>query len=310
MQTVLITGGTGLVGKALSSMLVTRGYSVIIVTRSPEKYSNTASIKYAAWDVEKAQVDINALLAADFIIHLAGAGVVDHKWTAAYKKKIIDSRTKSIELLINRLKDQSHNVEALISASAIGWYGPDKIPGHSFIESEPADKSFLGETCRLWEESADGAQALGIRVCKLRTGIVLSNEGGALQEFKKPLNFGIAAILGTGKQVISWIHIEDLCRLYIHAIENPGMRSSYNAVAPEPVTNQQLTLALAEKMKGKFFVPLNVPRIALKLMMGARSIEVLKSATVSAVKTQSSGFTFVYPSLQAALKELVQKPET
>ena len=155
------------------------------------------------------------------------------------------------------------------------------------------------------EESITTAEIMGIRVCKLRTGIVLSNDGGALVEFKKPLRMGIAAILGNGKQMISWIHIEDLCRMFIHAVENPKLNESFNAVAPYPVSNKTLTLTLAKLIRGRFFIPMHVPSFILKLMLGESSIEVLKSTTVSSDKIKSTGFTFYYPSIEAALKELI-----
>lgn len=303
MQTVLITGGTGLVGKSLTTMLLKKGYKVIVLTRSLQGKQNDENFSFAEWDVHKNKMDIAALMSADYIIHLAGAGVVDKKWTAEYKKEILDSRTLSSKLIIDSLRTNPHHVKAIISASAIGWYGPDISEGHFFVEEDAADKTFLGETCMLWEKSIEDAQNLGIRVCKLRTGIVLANEGGALKEFKKPIQMGVAGILGSGKQMISWIHIEDMCRMYLFAIEN-NLSGSYNAVAPLPVTNKELTLKLAKSMRGNFFIPMHVPEFVLRIMMGQRSIEILKSTTVSAKKISAAGFIFVYPSIDAAIKDL------
>ena len=305
MQTVLITGGTGLVGRALTKHLSAKGYQIIILTRSPANKENNKYIRYAAWDIKKQEIDIDVFSSADFIVHLAGAGVVDKRWTEAYKKEIVESRTLSSKLLIDTLKNHTNKVKSIISASATGWYGPDKEPGKSFIETDKAYTDFLGHTCLLWEQSIEPAQLLGVRVCKLRTGIVLGNDGGALAEFKKPLKFGIAAILSSGKQIVSWIHIDDLCRMYIHAIENETMSGSYNTVAPLPVSNKQLTLILAKAMRGNFFVPMHVPSIVLKLMLGESSIEVLKSTTVSCEKIRATGFDFLYPSIDIAIKELL-----
>ncbi|MBC7536877.1 MAG: TIGR01777 family protein [Ferruginibacter sp.] len=307
MQTVLITGGTGLIGKALTKLLAEKGYRIIILTREPANKQINKSVSYAAWDIKKQTMDIEALKSADFIIHLAGAGVVAHKWTVAYKKEIVESRTLSSKLIVDTLKNNTHKVEAIVSASAIGWYGADKEPGHSFLESDKAADDFLGQTCLLWEQSIEPAASAGIRVCKLRTGIVLDNNGGALAEFKKPVRFGIAGILASGKQIVSWIHVDDLCRMYVHAIENTAITGSYNAVAPRPVSNKELTLQLAKSMRGSFFVPMHVPGFVLKLMMGDRSIEVLKSTTVSCAKMKETGFTFLYPSLEAALEALSNK---
>jgi len=308
MQTILITGGTGLVGKTLSKYLLNKGYAVIILTRNIPAATTVEGLSYATWNVKKQTLDVAALQKADYIIHLAGAGVVDKKWTAAYKREIVESRTHSSKLIIDNLKAHSHSVKAIISSSAIGWYGEDKQQGFAFTEEDPADDSFLGTTCKLWEESIEPATALGIRVCKLRTGIVLSNDGGALVEFKKPITMGVAGILGNGKQVVSWIHIDDLCRMFLFAIENTDMNGSYNAVAPGPVSNKELTLTLAKLMKGSFYVAMHVPEFVLKLMLGTRSTEVLKSTTVSCTKIKNEGFTFLYPGIDAALHELVKNP--
>ena len=304
MQTILITGGTGLVGKALTKMLVQKNYKVIILSRSLKNKINTAEISYALWDVDNQTIDMEAISKADCIIHLAGAGVVDKRWTSAYKKEILSSRTRSSLLLVDALKKGNHQVKTIVSSSAIGWYGADKKTDYGFVETDAAEVDFLGTTCRQWEESISTAEILGIRVCKLRTGIVLSNEGGAMVEFKKPLKMGIAAILGNGKQMISWIHVEDLCRMFIHAIESPKLTGSFNAVAPKPVSNKTLTLTLAKLLRGPFFIPIHVPTFILKLMLGESSIEILKSTTVSSEKIKSTGFTFFYPSIESALKEL------
>ena len=308
MQTVLITGGTGLVGRHLSEQLVTRGYKVIILTRGTGTNENNKFISYAAWDIKKQTIDIAAISAADFIIHLAGAGVIEKKWTPAYKKEIIDSRITGSKLILDTLKTTTNKVKAIISASATGWYGADKQAEHYFIETDKASDDFLGQTCLLWEQSIEPAESLGIRVCKLRTGIVLSNDGGALEEFRKPLKAGIAAILSSGNQIISWIHMDDLCRMYIYAIENESVHGSYNAVAPSPVSNKQFTLLLARSVCRNFFIPLHVPSFVLKIKMGARSIEVSKSATVSCAKIRQADFVFLYPSAEAALENLALKP--
>ena len=306
MQTVLITGGTGLVGNALTNALLAKGYKVIILSRNARKQGGE-NLSYARWDVKKQEMDIAAVQAADYIVHLAGAGVVDKKWTAAYKKEIVDSRTESSRLIFESLKNTGNKVKAVISASAIGWYGADTDTAEPFTETDAADDSFLGQTCKSWEASIEPVTGLGKRLVKLRIGIVLSNEGGALAEFKKPIRFGAAAILSHGKQTVSWIHIEDLCRMFIWAIENETATGSYNAVAPQPVSNKTLTLALAKAMKGKFYIPVHVPAFVLKLMMGQRSIEVLKSTTVSSEKITGAGFSFNYNTIEQALANLLKK---
>ena len=307
MATILITGGTGLVGKALAKQLVEKNYEVIILTRSIKDVPTQKNISYALWNVKEKQIDINAVKKADAIIHLAGAGVMDNKWTAAYKKEIRDSRVNSGELIINTLKNNEHKVQIIVAASAIGWYGEDKKPGHFFEETEKADAAFLGEVCKEWEESIEPATAMGIRVVKLRTGIVLSDAGGAYPEFKSSLKFGVASILGSGKQMISWIHIDDLCRQYIFALENETISGSYNSVAPKPVDNKTMTLTIAKVIKGSFFISVHVPQFVLTIMLGDRSVEILKSATVGTEKIKQAGFTFLYPTVEAAVKQIENK---
>ena len=312
MKTVLITGGTGLVGKAITRLLLKEGYDVIILTRDIKKSTANSAfanqVSYAAWDVEKQTLDTAALQKADYIIHLAGAGVVDKKWTKTYKKEIIDSRVESGKLLVKKLNETMHKVTTLVSASAIGIYGKDngKNLPKGFTETDAADSSFLGETCRLWEESVAPVTAAGVRLVVLRLGIVLSAKGGALAEFQKPIKLGVAGILGSGKQIVSWIHISDLCNVFLLALQNDKLQGTYNAVAPHPVSNEVLTKTLAREMKGNLFIPMHVPEFVLKIMMGERSIEVLKSATVSADKIAATTFNFKYPTIEVAVKELVK----
>ena len=302
MATILITGGTGLVGKALGQALLEKGYRVIILSRQVDKKSETPGLSYATWNVAAQTIDKEAIAKADYIIHLAGAGVADKRWTKKRKQEIVDSRVNSSKLIVDSFKTIPNKVKAVVSASAIGWYGPDPaIPNPKpFTEEAAANDDFLGTTCKLWEESIEPVTQLGIRLVKLRTGIVLSNEGGALKEFLKPLKFGVAAILASGKQIISWIHIDDLVNMYVAAIENENINGVYNAVAPKPVSNKELTLELAKSRK-KFFIPIHVPSFILKIMLGEMSTEVLKSATVSTNKIQRSGFDFTYPAIKEAL---------
>lgn len=308
MPVVLISGGTGLIGSRLTHHLIERGYDIVILTQQKNRSSENLRINYSYWNVEKEIIDKKAVLSADHIVHLAGAGVMDHKWTTDYKKKILESRTKSAELIVNCLKENEHHVKTFVSASAIGYYGADRKileRKDGFIESDLPSKDFLGETCLLWEASVELVTALGIRLVKLRTGIVLSKKGGALKEFKKPLRFGIATVFGNGKQIVSWVHIDDLCRMYSEAMENKYLHGSYNAVAPEPVSQKELMLLLGNKMRNKFFTAVHVPVFILKLFLGKRSIEILKSATVSDRKIKATGFTFLYPSIESALNEVV-----
>lgn len=306
METILITGGTGLVGRHLCRELTRAGYQVIILTRRIPEGRSQPGVSYATWNVKAGTIDTDALSRADHIIHLAGAGVMDKKWTKAYKEEIISSRAGSAALIIEQLRKTAHHVTSFISSSAIGYYGADQPGGSPFEETAPADTHFLGEVCRLWEESVEPVKTLGIRLVKLRTGIVLATDGGALPEFISPLRFGVATVLGNGRQVMSWIHIDDLCRLFRYAIENNKMNGVYNAVAPCPVTNRELVTQTAFLRNNKRYLRLPVPDFALKLFLGGRSIEVLKSATVSSKKTEAAGFRFEYPTVDEALTDLIR----
>jgi uncharacterized protein (TIGR01777 family) len=319
MATVLITGGTGLIGKTLGHALLEKGYCVIVLTRNPEKQiASSPGLSYAKWDIVNKAIDPDVIAKADHIIHLAGAGVADKRWTKKRKQEIVSSRVESCKLIVDSLKVIPNKVKAVISSSAIGWYltpgpspsfgfAPDKLgEGGGFRkleETDPAANDFLGITCKQWEESIEPVTQLGKRLVKLRTGIVLSKEGGALKEFIKPLRFGIAAILGSGKQIISWIHINDLVRMFIAAIENENMSGVYNAVAPNPVSNKELTLQLA-KSRHKFFIPVHVPSFLLKIVLGEMSIEVLKSASVSCEKILDTSFKFHFPDIHTALENI------
>jgi len=309
MPTVLITGGTGMIGKALSELLLQKGYKIIIITRAVPSQKPVTGLSYALWNVSKQTMDTAAVQQADYIVHLAGAGVADKRWTNKRKKEIIASRTQSSALLVKAMNENNNPVKAVISSSAIGWYGPDPgIPNtHPFVETDPPADDFLGETCRQWEDSIQPVTLAGKRLVILRTGIVLSKEGGALNEFIKPLRFGIAAILWNGKQAISWIHIDDLCRMFVQAIEDEQLQGVYNAVAPKPVSNKALTLQLAKAIKNKFYIAIYIPSFILKLVLGGMSIEVLKSTTVSALKIRNAGFNFIYPSIEAAINQLTGK---
>lgn len=305
-----------MIGTALSRLLLQQGYNVIILSRNPietassyrasstqNSFRPSGNIFYSRWDTDKMYIDPQALSQADYIVHLAGEGVAKKRWTKKRKEEIKRSRTQSSELLFQAMTKQSNKVKAVISASAIGWYGEDK--GKPFIETDPASNDFLGETCKAWEESIDKVESLGKRLVKYRLGLALSNEGGALVEFKRPVRLGVAPVLGTGRQVYSWIHIDDLCRAFVHAIETNEMQGVYNLVAPEPATNNEIITGIAKSMNGKFFIPLKIPSILLKGILGEMSIEVLKSATVDATKIQSTGFTFIYRNVHSALKHLI-----
>jgi uncharacterized protein (TIGR01777 family) len=307
MPTVLITGGTGTIGKRLSELLLLKGYDVIILTRHiPKDQSPMPKTTFALWDVNKGEIDNDAIKKSDYIINLAGAGVVEKRWNNERKKEILESRTKSGALLVKALKEIPNNVKAVVSASASGYYGEDNLLSlnDGFTEDDRPATDFLAEVCRQWEESIEPVTELGKRLVILRTGIVLSRKGGAFTEFVKPFRFGVAAILGDGKQMVSWIHEDDICHMYIYAMEKEKLSGPYNAVAPEPVSNRDLVIAIA-KERNKFYIPINVPSFVLNMMMGEMSTEVLKSANLSVSKMLNEGYTFSFPEIKEAVHDLI-----
>jgi uncharacterized protein (TIGR01777 family) len=309
MDTVLITGGTGLVGQALTKLLTDIGYKVIILSRRNGHNSDNGLVSYAQWDVARQTIDEAAVQQADYIVHLAGGNVADKRWTAARKKEILNSRTQSADLLYKTLAAHPNKVKKVISASGAGYYGEDK-GGPAFTERDPPATDFLGSTCVAWESEVLKMRELQKKVVIIRTGIALSLSGGALKEFYKPLQFGFATILGNGEQYISWIHLHDLARIYLSAIVNHELEGIYNAAAPHPVTNKELVMTMAQEAKGKSFVPVHVPAFALKLALGEMSIEILKSCRISAAKIQDTGFVFSYPDIRSAMEEIFLEKES
>lgn len=306
MAVITITGGTGFIGSVLSKKLIEKGHEIIILTRKARP--SPGPLRYKEWDVANGSIDATAITEADAIVHLAGASVADERWTEKRKQEIVDSRVKSGQLLVKALSTQANQVQTVVSASAIGWYGPDPVVPNPrpFVETDKAHSDFLGETCAKWEGAIAPVTDLGKRLVILRTGIVLGREGGAYAEFKKPLKFGVAAILGKGNQMVSWIHIDDLAGLYIAAIEDQNKNGIYNAVAPKPVSNKELILTMA-RQRGGFAIPLHVPAPALKIALGEMSVEVLKSTTVSSKKAEAAGYQFLFPTLERALADLEHK---
>lgn len=311
MTTILITGGSGMIGKNLTTHLIAQGYKVIILTRTLNKKEVVQDgVSFALWNIDKGTIDIDAVSKCDAVVHLAGANVMEKRWTDKYKKEIVESRTKSSAMLVKAL-DNANKIKTVISGSAIGWYGADKKPlpphWHGFVETDPPAADFLGQTCQLWEDSIKPVISQGKRLAILRFGIVLSKDGGALKEFMRPLTFGIAGIPGSGRQKMSWIHIDDLSRLILYALNNEHIDGVYNAVAPEINSNKDVVCKLANLVRPTFHIPVSIPKFVLKTALGEKSIEVLKSASVNSGKIKGEGFTFLYPSLDAALKELTAK---
>jgi len=295
---VLITGGTGLIGRLVTDQLVNQGYSVSHLSRKP---GNNPQIKTYSWDVSKDYIDEHCLEGVGTILHLAGENIAAERWTDKRKKAIIDSRTKSIELIYELIKSKPNQVNTIISASAIGYYSDS---GDELLtEDSPPNNDFMAQCCIEWENAVDEGKKLGLRIVKFRTGVVLNKNEGALLEMSKPIKLGFGAPLGTGKQWISWIHWQDAVDMYLYAIEKINLSGVYNMAAPNPVANRQFTRVLAKQLHRPVW-PINIPAFALKLLMGEMSTIVLGSTRVSVQKIERDGFTFKYPELTDALKDI------
>jgi uncharacterized protein (TIGR01777 family) len=299
VKNILITGGTGLIGTHLGSRLQEKGYHVSLLSRSGR--SDTSFSVYL-WDPDKGEVDDQALDHADYIIHLAGVNLGDKRWTPGRKQQILESRVKSGELIYHAIEQRERKPLAFITASAIGYYGAvttDTI----FEETAPANDDFLGRICKSWEGVADRFDKIGIRSIKIRTGIVFSKQGGALSKLVLPIRLGVGAPIGNGLQYLPWIHIEDLCGIFIHAIENPPLAGAYNAVAPEHITNKDLTLKIARELKRALWLP-NIPAGLMKLLFGEMSVMLLEGSRVSSEKIRAAGYKFLFPDIASALRQL------
>ncbi|HAL83066.1 MAG TPA: TIGR01777 family protein [Mucilaginibacter sp.] len=294
---ILLTGGTGLIGRRLTEKLFEKGYRVSHLSRSA---GTDARVTTYLWDIDKSEIDEHCIDGVNIIVHLAGAGIADKPWTEKRKKELINSRTKSIVLIYDLLRRSSHRVNAVISASAIGYYG-DRGDELMTEDSTPSN-DFMANCSIAWEAGVDEGRNLGLRIVKFRTGVVL-DRGGALAKMAMPVKYFAGSPLGDGKQWISWIHWQDVVDMYLFGIENESLTGTYNMVAPNPVTNKQLTIAIAKQLHKPLWLP-NVPAFSLKLLLGEMSTIVLGSTKVSAKKIENAGFKFKYPGIEAALKEI------
>ena len=297
-QHILLTGGSGLLGTELTRILLDKGYTVSHLSRKPR---HNARVKTYIWDIGKGEIDENCINGVTIIIHLAGAGIAEKRWTDKRKKELIESRTKSIGLIYDLLKRKPHQVKRVLSASATGYYsdGWDEL----LTEDSAPAPDFLGQCCVAWEQAVDEGAELGLNILKFRTGVVLTRKGGALPKLAMPVKLSIGSPLGNGRQWIPWIHHADVTGMYIFGIEHFTLTGVYNMVAPHPVTNAQLTKAVAKQLKRLLWAP-KVPAFLLKLLLGEMAIVILGSTRVSAGKIEQAGFTFRYPDIETALKEI------
>jgi uncharacterized protein len=299
-EKVLITGGSGLIGSKLSELLINRRYEVAWLSR---KSGNTGGIRLYQWDYKSGKLDQEAIQDCNYIVHLAGASVGDKRWSKEYKKEILESRTKSTALLFDYVKKFNPALKAFIGGSAVGIYGADR--GEEWLKEDAGyGDDFLAKVVKEWEAETEKFTSLGIRTVKIRTGVVLSDSGGALEKMVLPIKMHAGAALGSGKQYVPWIHIDDLCEIFIKAIEDQRLSGAYNAAAPSPVTNEQLTKEIGRAM-GKSIILPNVPTFVLKLALGEFSSSVLGSEKVSSEKIQKAGYQFRFSTVDKALNDLL-----
>lgn len=298
---VLITGATGLIGKEIVSYCHTHNISVHYLSTSKSKLKNQPNYKGFYWNPKLHIIDTACFENVDAIINLAGTTIAK-RWTAAYRTEILESRTKSLQLLKEALPTTNHKVKHIISASAIGIY-PDSLTNYYDESTTEVSNSFLGEVVTAWERAVDAFESLDMKVSKIRIGLVLAKQEGALPQIAKPVRYGVGAAFGDGNQWQSWIHVSDLARIFVYVMQN-GLEGVYNGVAPNPVTNSELTKTVARTLKRPLWLP-NIPRFFMQLVLGDMHILLFESQRVSSKTIEDAGFDFDYHHLQLALEDLL-----
>jgi hypothetical protein len=299
MAKILITGGSGLVGKAISEILLRNKHQPIWLSRETGSFNG---IKKFKWNIDKNSIDEKAFEDVESIIHLAGAGIADKRWTPDYKKQILYSRIKSADLLFDHISKNNIKLKTLVGGSAIGIYGAvqsEKI----FTEKDEPGTDFLAKTCVLWEKSYEPFINAGIRTSIIRTGVVLSKNGGAYAKMVLPFKLGFGAAIASGKQYFPWLHINDIAGIFVHALLDQNINGVFNAVSAEMVNNTDFSRQLAKSYHKPFFLP-NIPKFALKLAMGEGAVMVTEGVKISNKKIKESGYKFEFDSLEKALKDL------
>lgn len=305
MAIILISGGTGLVGKALTKHLVAKGHEVRILSRNPQSSLQTKSFY---WNVEKNEIDEKAFDGVEHIVHLAGSGIADKRWTDTRKKDIIDSRVNSVKLITEVVKRKHIQLKSFVGASAVGVYGmitSEKI----FTETDKGKDDFLTNSCAQWEQSYNDIQLRSDKHCIIRIGVVLSKNGGALKRLLPLFQLGLGSAVGSGKQYMPWIHINDLVSVFYEALFNSNYKGIYNAVSVEETTNNSFSKQLAKNLSKPFFLP-NVPAFALKLVFGEMANVLLEGSRVSSQKLINTGFQFKFPLLSEALNDIISKNQS
>lgn len=297
---ILISGGSGFIGEHLRKLLSDQKIDYSVLSRNQQKLE----CPVFQWNPDKLEMDPKALDGVDTIVNLAGVGIADGRWSAERKWEILQSRSKSTDTLYNALKSGNTKVKTVVSASATGYYGNSGL--ELMEEDNPPGKDFLGMTCLAWEQSVRRIEQLGIRVVILRIGFVLAQNGGALPVMKIPVKFFVGSALGSGRQFISWVHIEDVCRAILHVSSDSNVRGAYNLTAPAPVSNKEFIKTLAKTMHRPFW-PISVPSFLLRILLGEKSEIVLHGQRVSSEKLQQTGFQFMHVDLLKCMQLILDK---
>lgn len=298
---VLITGATGLIGQEIVKQCHAQDITVHYLTTSKSKLSKEANYKGFYWNPNTNEIDHNCFKDVSAIINLVGASI-SKRWTKSYKKEILESRTKTAQLLQDTIKAHNYDIDHVVSASAIGIY-PTSLTNYYEEDATQVSDTFLGEVVEQWEKAVDGFKILGCKLAKVRIGLVLAKDGGALPEIVKPIKFGVGAAFGDGKQWQSWIHIRDLAGIFMHILHYE-LEGIYNGVAPNAVPNKELTKVAASVLQRPLILP-NIPKLAMKLVLGEMHILLFESQRVSSQKIENKGFNFTYANLRPALEDLL-----
>ncbi len=294
---VAVTGSTGLVGSALVRALVADGHTVRPLVRRAARGDGEVQ-----WDPAAGQIDVGGLAGVEAVVHLAGENVAGRRWNAEFKQRLLESRTRGTRLLCDALAGLYPRPRVLCSASAVGYYGDRG--DEPVDEASPPGGGFLAHVCQEWEAATAAARAAGIRVVNLRIGVVLDTGGGALQQMLTPFRLGVGGVIGSGRQVISWIVLEDLVSVIQFAITREGLSGPVNAVAPEPATNRELTKTLGRVLGRPTLLPM--PAFAARLAFGEMADEMLLGgARVEPKALADAGFFFAFPQLEAALRHVL-----
>jgi uncharacterized protein (TIGR01777 family) len=297
---ILITGGSGYVGSHLTTLLLQKGYKV---SHLSESRKSNSEVPVYSWTIETGSIDKEALEDIDCIVHLAGVSIGKRRWNKTVKQEIIESRVKSARLIYDTLSGNDLKLKAFISASAVGYYGSSTY-GKIFLENDPPSNDFLGNTCNLWEKTADLFADSAIRTVKIRTGIVIGKNAVAFEKLYKPARSGFVIRLGNGRQSMPWIHITDLCNIYLKAIEDENLTGPYNAVAPDQISHEEFIRVMAGLLHRTVILP-PVPSMFLKIILGEMSNLLLNGNPVSSDKISESGYLFVFPEIGLALNDII-----